>query len=172
MRRTRVVLVIALSLALVGCNSGSDDGAGSGDDGGGSGGDSISPDENNRYQLGFTGDLVLDHTGGLICSVDNGELSFDFSIDASSGEYTYSAVFPGFEPAADSFTGTFTLEAAPGGVSEGTAAIGFSYGPAPAEIPGVVRTAGSIDGSINGDAGSAVLKGSYACFLQDAEVGN
>jgi len=169
MRRTWLVLVVALGLTLFGCKS--DNSPSNGDDGGGSSSEAISSDANNRYQLVFTGDLALDHTGGLICNVTAGELSLDFSIDASSGEYTYAAVFPGFDPAADSFTGTFSLATTVDGSSGGPVTIGFAIGAAPDNIPGVVRAAGSIEGSISGGAGSADIAGTYACFLQDAMVG-
>jgi hypothetical protein len=168
MRRTWVVIMIALGLALAGCKS--DDGAGAGDTGE-SGGEAITSEENNRYQLVFTGDLALDHTGGLVCGVSDGALILDFSIDASNGEYTYAAAFPGFDPGADSFAGTFDLETAAGGNSSGTVTIGFVIGPAPDDIPGVVRAAGSIEGSVDGAAGAAELAGSYACFLQNAVAG-
>jgi hypothetical protein len=145
--------------------------------GGGSAGRSGQPQgigdsEVNRYVLTFTGDVPLDHTGGLICGVEGGVLEMDFAIDASDGTYTYAATFPGFDPAGSSFEGTFTLRATAGGESSGAATISFAYGPAPAEYPGVVRAAGTISGSVSGQAGVAGFSGSYACFLTNSEVGH
>jgi hypothetical protein len=144
--------------------------------GGGSAGQSsqpkgVSDSEVNRYVLTFTGDVALDHTGGLICKVEDGALEMSFAIDASDGAYTYEATFPGFDPAASSFPGTFMLHATGAGDSSGAATVSFAYGPAPAEYPGVVRAAGTISGSVSGSAGAADLSGAYACFLTNAAVG-
>ncbi|MFH1475205.1 MAG: hypothetical protein ABIG85_05025, partial [Chloroflexota bacterium] len=96
---------------------------------------------------------------------------FDFAVDASSGELTYAAVFPGFDPGGSTFDGSFTLTDASGVASEGAAVISFGYGPAPEGYPGVVRAAGSITGSVSGGAGSPDFAGTYACFLMNSEVG-
>jgi predicted small lipoprotein YifL len=164
MRRIRAAVAVLALVSLAACGSGGSANQSSAPKG-------VGDSEINRYVMTFTGDLSLDHTGGLICKVEDGALEMSFAIDASDGAYTYAATFPGFDPAASSFTGTFTLLAAGGGESSGTASVTFAYGPAPAEYPGVVRTAGSISGSISGSAGAADLTGGYACFLMNAAVG-
>jgi len=133
-------------------------------------GSSIGADENNRYELEAAGVMSFSHTGGLICKVEEGNLVMDFNIDASDGRYEYRAEAPGFDPAAAEFNGEFTLTDY-GTTATGTVKIEFGYGPAPEDFPGVVRAAGTIAGPIRGDSGGAELIGSYACFLQDGEVG-
>jgi hypothetical protein len=133
---------------------------------------SVGSDEINRYQLEFVGGIRLDHTGGLICSVDNGELVLDFSIDASDGEYEYTAGFPGFDPTLARLDGELKLARRDGAEASGPVVLTFGYLPAPAEYPGVVRAAGQIGGGpIAGTAGAAEVNGGYACFLMDSEVG-
>jgi hypothetical protein len=164
MRRIRAAVAGLVLMSLVACGGGASAGESSQPKG-------VPDSEVNRYVLTFTGDVALDHTGGLICKVEDGALEMSFAIDASDGAYTYDATFPGFDPAGSSFTGTFTLLATAGGESSGTATVSFAYGPAPAEYPGVVRAAGTISGSISGSAGAAGLSGDYACFLMNAAVG-
>lgn len=168
MRSMVIVLVGVIVLATTGCKAGDES---NGTDGDGGDREAITADEVNRYQLVFTGDPALVHTGGLSCEVTAHELIFGFHIDVSSGEHTYAAVFPGFDPQETGFDGTFTLTDASGVVSEGAATVTFEYGPAPEDYPGVVRAAGSISGSISGGAGAADIAGTYACFLMNSEVG-
>jgi hypothetical protein len=172
MRRIHVAVAGLVLMSLAACGSGgSTSGSQSSSAGQSSSPKGVADNEINRYVMTFTGDLSLDHTGGLICKVEDGTLEMSFAIDASDGAYTYEAAFPGFDPAASSFTGTFTLQATEGGESSGTATVSFGYGPAPAEYPGVVRAAGTISGSISGSAGAADLSGGYACFLMNKAVG-
>lgn len=168
MRSTLIAFVVIFILATSGCNAGNES---TGNDIGGEGQEEIAIDEVNRYQLVFTGDIILAESGGLLCEVTDGDLKMDFAIDASSGDHTYGATFPEFDPREEGFHGTFTLTEASGAVSAGTANVTFEYGPAPDEYPGVVRAAGSITGSISGGAGSADITGTYACFLMNSEVG-
>jgi hypothetical protein len=165
MRRIHAAVVGLVLMSLAACSSGSGSASQSSQPKG------VPDSEVNRYVMTFTGDLTLDHTGGLICKVEDGVLGLSFAIDASDGAYTYTATFPGFDPAASSFTGAFALNATGGGESSGSATISFAYGPAPVEYPGVVRAAGTISGSISGQAGTAELSGGYACFLMNKAVG-
>jgi FlaG/FlaF family flagellin (archaellin) len=166
MRPIQAAFTVLALVSLAACGSGGSASAGESSPPKG-----VGDSEINRYVMTFTGDLSLDHTGGLICKVEDGALEMSFAIDASDGAYTYEATFPGFDPTGSSFTGTFTLNATAGGESSGTATVSFAYGPAPAEYPGVVRAAGSISGSIGGSAGAASISGAYACFLMNKAVG-
>ena len=166
-RRLMIVGMIA-AVVLVGCKSGGDDSGA--DDGAAGASDPISDDQVNRYQLALSGEVSLDNTGGLLCRVDDGVLSFDFGIDAYDGPISYMAEVPGFDPTNTAFEGTFTFEDSPGR-SQGPIELTFSIGDPPDGYEGVVRTAGVITGSMSGDAGAANINGTYACFLMDAEVG-
>ncbi len=168
MRRRLLIAATIAVLAISGCNSG--DGGAQGDDGQAGSSDPIGDDEVNRYQLALTGDVEVDHTGGLLCRVDDGVLSFDFAIDAYDGPISYVAEVPGFDPGNTAFEGTFTFEDSPG-QSQGPIEITFSMGDPPEGYEGVVRAAGVTTGSMSGDAGAADINGTYACFLMDAEVG-
>ena len=166
--RGRFVIVVALViLAVTGCKSGDGDDEANGPEGTS---DPISSDEVNRYQLTLSGDVDLDHTGGLLCSVDDGVLSLDFGIDAYDGPINYTATVPNFDPANSALEGTFALNDA-SGTSEGPVEMTFSIGDPPEGYEGVVRAAGVITGSTAGDAGSANINGSYACFLMHSEAG-
>ena len=160
--------VVLLVVALAACNSG--DSSSSGGEQPSSG--SIGDDENNRYAMEAFGMVTFEHTGGLICSVEDGALVMDFNIDASDGDYEYVGVFQGFDPAGSSFAGELRLTYKGDITSTGDLNLAFGWGPAPDDFPGVVRAAGTFAGPLAGDAGSAEIAGSYACFLMDAEVGN
>ena len=163
---TALVLVIGVSWTIaVGCSGGDDDAASVQ-------GGSIAADEVNRYELEFVGTITMQHTGGLICSVEDGDLVMDFSIDAADGDYEYQAVIADFDPAATAPEAEFTLVYKDDHTSAGTMAATFGYGPAPEDYPRVERAAGEIGGMITGDAGAAEVHGSYACFLTNSEVGN
>ena len=164
MRRHFMVLIGVILLIMAGCNSGSEPRGGEVEN------NRIADDEVDRYQLVMTGGLEIDHGGGLLCKVEEGSLRLEFSIDAYSGPMEYSASFAGFDPAASTQEGVFVLTDSPG-PSEGPITITFSYGDPPEGYSGVVRAAGEMIGSVSRDAGAADLTGSYACFLQDGEVG-
>ena len=166
MHRKRMAVLIVLLIAA--CSSG-DDGGSEGDQ---PSSGAITDDQMNRYELDAVGTITFTHTGGLICSVEDGELVLDFAIDAGDGDYEYGAVFPGFEPAANGFQGEFTLTYKGDSSSVGPMNLSFGYGPAPEEYPGVVRAAGTFAGPVTGGPGNAEIAGSYACFLMDSEVGN
>ncbi len=170
MRSHRLMLVgLAVLLMATACSNSGDDGS-SEDDQPASG--SIGSDEVNRYELDAVGYVTFSHTGGLICKVVDGDLVLDFSIDASDGDYEYVANIPGFDPSLSSFEGEFALTYKDEHTSAGAINVAFGYGPAPEEFPGVVRAAGNFAGPISGDAGTAEIAGSYACFLMNSEVGN
>jgi hypothetical protein len=118
----------------------------------------------------MTGGVEIDHGGGLICKVEEGSLILGFSIDAYGGPVDYSASFADFDPASSTQEGVFVFTDSPGS-SEGPVTITFSYGDPPDGYSGVVRAEGGMTGSVFGDAGAADLAGSYACFLQNGEVG-
>ena len=153
-------LVLLAGVLLSACGGDGDSGPGA-----------IKNDEVNRYQLTSQGDPALDHTGGLLCKVEEGTMHFNFSIDAYSGPITYTAWATPFDPAQTSFKGEFELWTNDAAVSQGPATVTFAYGDPPEGYSNVVRAAGTISGSVAGEAGSAELSGSYACFLMDAEVG-
>lgn len=138
---------------------------------GDSGAEAIKKNEVNRYQLTSQGDPAFDHTGGLLCKVEEGVMHFDFSIDAYSGPISYTARATLFDPAQISFKGEFVLSTSDTAASQGPATVTFAFGDPPEGYNNVVRAAGTISGSVAGEAGSAELSGSYACFLMDAEVG-
>jgi FlaG/FlaF family flagellin (archaellin) len=161
-----VILIAIVMIAAAGCKS-------SGSESTGDAG-SISPigeDEINRYELTFSGGISMANTGGLICKVEDGDLVMDFSIDASDGTYEYGAVAPGFDPSATDFNADFELDSGGKTIGNGEVLVTFGYGPAPEEYPGVVRAAGTIDGTLTTSDGDTDVAGSYACFLQDAAVG-
>lgn len=164
MHRHFMILIGVILLITSGCNSGNEPSDGDVEN------SPITNEEVNRYQLAMTGGLEIDHAGGLICKVEEGSLLMEFSIDAYSGPIGYSASFAGFDPASSTQEGVFVFADSPGS-SDGPINITFSYGDPPEGYPGVVRAAGTITGSISGEAGAADLVGSYACFLQHGEVG-
>lgn len=168
MRKGLVIAAMTVVLVLTGCSSG--DGGEQRESGADETSDPITEDQVNRYQLAFNGEVTLDNTGGLLCRVDDGVLSFDFGIDAYDGPISYTITVPGFDPADSALEGTFAFTDSPG-QSEGLVELTFSIGDPPEGYEGVVRTAGAITGSMSGDGGSADINGTYACFLMDAEVG-
>jgi FlaG/FlaF family flagellin (archaellin) len=165
MRVHRVLLIAVVLMLAAGCKSGEE---ATTSDGG-----SVTPigaGEVNRYELEFSGGISMANTGGLICKVEEGDLVMDFSVDASDGTYEYTAVAPGFDATATSFNADFELDSSGSIVGNGEVQVTFGYGPAPAEYPGVVRAAGTIDGTLTTSDGDTDVAGSYACFLQEAEV--
>ena len=166
--RGRFVLVVAFTiLTLTGCNS---ENGGTQTNGPEGPDDPISSDEVNRYQITLGGDVDLDHTGGLRCWVDDEALSMDFGIDAYNGPVNYVVTVPDFDPANTALEGTFTFNDA-SDTSEGPVELTFSIGDPPEGYAGDVRAAGLITGSMSGDAGTAEVNASYACFLMHSEVG-
>lgn len=161
------VCIAALALVAAGCAGDNSDGSET--DAPQSG--SIGRDEVNRYELAFNGGITMEHTGGLICKVEDGDLVMDFSIDASDGVYDYEASVAMFDPTQTQFNAEFDLMSSGVLLAAGVIGITFDYGPAPDEYPGVVRAAGTIDGGLEGAGDSAAVSGSYACFLMESEVG-
>jgi hypothetical protein len=161
------LLLAAIVVFATGCQ-GSDGGS---DSSGETSPPGIGDDDVARYQLEFTGDLAMTHTGGLICKVEDGSLIMDFSIDASDGVYEYGVVASGFDPEDSDFDATFDLTESGESAATGTVQVTFGYGPAPDDIPGVVRAAGTISGPLTAAGGDARIDGSYACLLQNAAVG-
>ncbi len=167
MRVQRYFMVAMVLVLSAGCNSGANDRSDADQPVSGA----IGSDEVNRYALGFTGAITLDHTGGLICAVADGDLVMDFSTDASDGVYEYGVVAD-FDAAAAQLNGTFEMSSSGAPLASGPVTVTFGYGPAPDGYEGVVRAAGTISGSLLVDAEDAQLSGSYACFLMDSEVGS
>jgi hypothetical protein len=165
MQPTRILVGITVVLLAAGCG-----GEGTGDNQ--PHGDSIGADENNRYELTFTGGVTMEHTGGLICKVEEGKLVMDFNIDATDGTYEYQATVDNFDPAEAEFYSSFGITSSGAPLGAGLLTLTFGYGPAPADFPGVVRAAGTIAGALQTPVEDASVAGSYACFLMDSEVGN
>jgi hypothetical protein len=128
--------------------------------------------EVNRFSMEIGDGIDIAEAGGLICKVEDGTLTLDFSPDMADGQpgYTYEARYPNFSAEDPRFDGTIEVTSADGMTWVGKTSMTFSYGDPPEGYFGVVRAAGAIR-STSDDAGSLQINGTYACFLTDAEVG-